>query len=575
MKKALIISAIVLVVLFVLVALLLKLQANFMGTGTVSIKKGSILVADLSKAYPERGGYSFEGFRFKRKGNFLSLVRAIERAGEDDDIIALVLKPTDISMNFAQIQELSEAIEKFKKSDKPVYCYLESAGMRSYMVASLTDTVSMTPSGNIMFLGMSIASMFFAGTADKLGIGFDVIQMGKYKGAAESFTERRFSGPLRESLTVLLDGIYGHWISHIAKNRELTEEYVAELIEYGVFDAEDAMERGLVDTLEYPNEFHDRMLSLVKGDDDRIIGIRTYTTDNRLDLGKKNIALIYGIGSIHTGKSEPEPFGRQETIGSKTFTRAIEDAAEDDDIKAIVLRVDSPGGSALASDLIWNSVVEAKKEKPIIVSMGGTAASGGYYISMAADSIFCDPATITGSIGVIFLKPNIGALLDDIGVTVDTINRGALSDELVIHKAMDPEGYDAFTRLIAGIYEDFTSKAAEGRKMELDSLLEIAQGRIWLGSDAVVIGLVDRTAGLAEAIEVAADMAEIEHDKIKIAVYPPEKSFFELAFEDLSAPGIIEQLPEPLQNLLAPNLEAAQLYIEGEPLALMPFRFSW
>ncbi|RKZ31738.1 signal peptide peptidase SppA [bacterium] len=574
MKKVLIVLAILLVLAFILIAVLTKIQADFMGGGKVRIKKASVLVVDLSKPFPERGGYDFSGFRFKRKASFLSLIRAIEKAKDDEDIIAISLKPCGMSFNFAQMQEFLEALDKFKASGKPVYAYVTSAGMGTYLTAAAADSIFLTPSGDLMFLGMSVSPMFFAGSAEKLGIGFDVIQIGKYKGAAEMFTEKSLTEPLRESLSALLDGLYSEWLNDVAERRGFSEEQINNFIEYGVFNADEALDYRLVDGLEYPQDYRKRILGLVDDNKDRLVGVKEYAESRNITRGSKKIAVIYGIGSIHTGESEPNPFGGQESIGSKTFSKVIDDAVEDDDIAAIVLRVDSPGGSALASDIIWKSVVDARKKKPVLVSMGGTAASGGYYISFGADSIFCDPTTITGSIGVVFLKPYMSGLFEKIGISVDSINRGPLADEFAMYKSMDTEGYEAFTRLIERIYDDFTSKAAEGRHLELDSLLTLAEGRIWVGSDAVKIGLADRTAGLSETIDIAAKMAELDPEDVGIVTYPREKSFFEFAFE-LTAPGVTQLIPEPIRETLYPVLEASEIYSSGEPLTLLPVRVDF
>lgn len=574
MKKALIIIAIVLVVLFALVAVLFYMQKNLLAGGGVKVRDDSVLVVDLSNSYPERGGYDFSGFKFKRKSSFLSLVKGIEAAAEDEDIIAMAIKPAGLTFRFAQLDEVAEAIQKFKKSGKPIYAYFDNVGMGSYSIAALADSIYMTPSGEAMFLGMSIAPMFYAGTAEKIGVGWDVIQIGDYKGASEMFVNKGFSEPYRKTITRLLDGLYYGWVDDVAERRGLERDSVLAMVEHGVFYGDEALAWGIVDSLMYPQEFEKMIDDMVDDDDDRRIGPATYANTQNVLEGEEKIAVIYGLGSIHTGKSEtPNPFGGSQSIGSKTFSKAIDDAAENEDVKAIVLRVDSPGGSALASDIIWKSVMQAKEKKPVVVSMGGVAASGGYYISMAADSIFCDPNTITGSIGVIFMKPYMDGLLDWAGITIDSINRGPLSNEFVLYKGMDPEGYEAFTRITQKIYGDFAGKAAVARGIMPDSMEHLAQGRIWHGTDAVKIGLADRNAGLSETIEVAAKMAEIDPEEVGIKIYPPEKSFFELAFE-VMAPRVKSPLPEPINEALAPAYEAATLFEPGEPLTIMPYKIQ-
>ncbi len=574
MKKTLIIIAIVLVVIFAMIATLLYLQKSLIGGKSIRVKDNSVLMVDLSNNYPEKGGYDFTGFKFKRKESFLSLIKGIELAADDENIVAMAIKPSGHSFGFAHRDEVVRAIMKFKESGKPVYAYFNNAGMGGYSLVALADHVYMTPSGEVILLGMSISPMFFAGTAEKIGVGWDVIQIGDYKGASEMFVNKEFSELYRETLVRLLDGLYYGWVDDVAERRGLERDSVLTMVDYGVFYGDEALEWGLVDSLLYPQEFDEMIDRMVDEDDDRIIGPATYAHKRNALDGDEKIAVIYGLGSIHTGKSEmPNPFGGNETIGSKTFSKAIDDAAEDDDIEAIVLRIDSPGGSALASDIIWKSIIQAKKKKPVIVSMGGIAASGGYYISMGADSIFCDPNTITGSIGVVFMKAYFDGLLDWAGITIDSINRGALSNEFALYKGMDPEGYEAFNRMINKVYDDFAGKAGEGRDISPDSMEYLAQGRIWLGSDAVDVGLADRVAGLSEVIDVAAKMAKVDPEELGIQVFPPEKSFFEIAFE-VTAPRIKSPLPEQINEALYPAYEAATLFEPGEPLTIMPYRIK-
>lgn len=574
MKKTLIIIAIVLVVLFGMMAAMFFLQKQIMAGSTTKVKEGTVMVLDLSNGYPEKGGYDFSGFKFKRKKSFITMIKGIEAAGSDDDIIAMAIKTPGMSFSFAQLDEVTEAISKFKESGKPIYAFFDNASMGSYAVASLADQIYMTPSGEIMFLGMSIAPMFFAGTAEKLGIGWDVIQIGDFKGASESFVNTEFSEPYKYTLEKLLDGLYYGWVDNVSSRRGLSRDSLLAMVDYGVFYGDEALEWGLVDSLIYPQEFDDIIDKLTDENEDRTIGPATYASAKKILEGKEKIAVIYGLGSIHTGKSEtPNPFGGRETIGSTTFSKAIDDAADDDDVKAIVLRVDSPGGSALASDIIWKSVIDAKEKKPVLISMGGTAASGGYYISMAADSIFCDPNTITGSIGVVFMKAYSDGLFEWAGITVDSINRGSLSNQFVLYKGMDPAGYEAFGRMINKVYDDFTSKAATGRGVSVDSMSYLAQGRIWHGKEAVEVGLVDRNAGLSEVIDVAAKMAGVKLEDIGVKSYPAEKSFFEFAIE-LSAPKIKSPLPKQINEALAPAFEAVTLFEQGEPLTIMPYRIE-
>lgn len=569
MKKILVIIVIFLAIIFIVMGILSAKKITGYGD---KIKSGSVLVLDMSKSYPERGGFDFSNFRLKKRSNFLSLIKAIELAKEDKNILALAIKPFGMSLGRAQLDELSNAIDDFKESGKKVYCYLDYAGMGGYLLASLADSISLAPQGELVFLGISVEPWFFAGTAEKLGIGFDVIQIGEYKGAVEQFTEKKFSKPFRETVSALVDDLFYGWIEEISKRREIPEEIVFQMIdEKGIYSSDEALNVGLIDIIEYPQDFRKRIIKLAGDDEKRLVDVQSYISSKSFLNGSEKIAVIYGLGAIGIGKTERNPFSSYESIGSETMSKAIDDAAKDDKIKAIVIRVDSPGGSALASDIIWKSIIEARQKKPVVVSMGNVAGSGGYYISMGADSIFCDKSTITGSIGVIFMKPYIERLLDKMGVTVDTIIRGRLADEVSLNKPMSPEGKEIFTQSIEKIYMDFTSKAADNRGLSLDSLDKLARGRIWSGIDAVEIGLVDRIADFSEVIEVAGKMAGIEKKDIGIVYFPAEKGFLQYALE-VSSTGTKagELLPKIVKEKFSNAYDAVSLAERGNPLAIMP-----
>ena len=576
MKKFLIITAIVLIVLFVVLAAIIKMQSKFMKSPKLEMTEETVLEIDFSKGYPEIAGYDFSDLKLKRKRSFLDLVKAIEHAASNDKIVAMSYMLDGCSLSLIQMEELFPAIDKFKKAGKPIYAYTSSPDMRIYQLAATADSIFLAPAGNVYFMGFAIQPWFYSEAAKKLGVGFDVIQVGKFKGAAEMFTETGFTPALRESYTALLDGLFYGWIERTAALTGKSEDEIESLFDRGLFLPEEAVELDLVQGLKYPQQYRKDLLKLVDDDEDRIVSMNRYISGNKFYDGEDKIALIYAKGNIHMGKSEMSPFNQKYSIGSDTYIDIIDEAAEDEDIDAIVLRVDSPGGSALASDIILQSVIQAKSKKPVIVSMGGVAASGGYYISMAADSIFCDKNTITGSIGVVFLKPYADGLMDKLGVTVDTLIRGHLADEFALHKSMDPEGYEVFTRSILKTYDDFTSKAAEGRALELDSLLDLAEGRVWIGSDAMASGLVDRAGSLADAIDAAARMANIQPGNFSIETYPEEMSFFEMIF-DSEGPMAksFAGLPEPVRDLVDSYTEITQLFEEYESLYLCPVKVKF
>ncbi|HHS51209.1 MAG TPA: signal peptide peptidase SppA [candidate division Zixibacteria bacterium] len=572
MKKALIIIAVVLIVVFAVVLVAMRSMKAFTGRTAASIDKPSVLSIDLSREYPERSTFDFSRFNFsmKRETNFLGLIKAVEEAGRDDKIRAISLKIDGVGLSSSQFDEFAKAIDGFKESGKPVYAFMPSAGMGDLRAGCLADSLFMSPVSDFMLMGMAIMPMFFAGTAEKLGVGFDIIQMGEYKGVGEMFTEKALTEPLRENYTSLLDALFDGWLDFVSARRGISSEDLARYVDMGTFDAVDGFGMGLIDGIVYPQEYRERILSLVEDDDDRIVSISRYHSLKKPLSGKRKIAVIYCLGNIHSGKSQDSPFSRSFSIGDETFTKAIGDAADDDDIEAILLRVDSPGGSALASDFIWKSILDARKKKPVLVSMGGVAASGGYYISMGADSIFCEQNTITGSIGVVFMKIHAQGLMEKVGITVDGITRGEFADDFAIHKPMDAHAYEAFTRMSEKTYEIFTTKAAEGRGMAHEELLAVAGGRIWTGNQAVEAGLVDRIASFSEAIDATAKMVDIPRNELGIITYPREKGFWEIAFELRANPPLSSVLPEPIEKAISPVIDMITLFRPNEILALMP-----
>ncbi len=570
MKKWIIITVIIILLFVLLIFFSLRLMFHSLTDYQAPLDLGtsSYIELDLSYEFPERAPYSISLFSFKKKLSFNNLLKRISYAAGDSKVEGLVLRADGGGLNFAQVEELQSALKEFKATGKKCYLFFNYGTVKNLLFAPLADEIIMPPSGNIFLPGLSMTPIFFKGSMDKLGIKWKVIKRGAYKNALEMFTADTLSTASREVYNAILDQVYNKIVTDIATGREIAADSVEALIDnYGIFLPSEALELNLVDRLQYYTDFK-HSLALKKGEN--FFSIFDYR-DGNTDFGlrDKGIALIYALGEIHFGKSERgflTPTAR--TIGSRTYLEAIRDAVEDDDIKAIVLRVDSPGGSAEASDIIWNELVQAQAEKPVVVSMGGVAASGGYYISMSADRIVASPTTFTGSIGVIFGMPNLQGLYNKLGVTQQTLKRGKNADMFSEYTEMTESQELLLSRQITDVYDQFVTKAAEGRDLEVDSLYKLAEGRVWTGEQAYNNGLVDTLGGLALAIDLARDLAGIDDQYgVKLIEFPKTRMSFDL--------GMTSRAGMQSWNEVVRILETCERYQEFEPLYLMPVQLSF
>jgi protease-4 len=471
----------------------------------------------------------------------------IEKAADDEKIAGLVLEFKSPSLSPGRVHELRETIARFRKSGKKVHAYFESAYAGDYQVACACDAVYMPESGDITVPGVYAEMTFFKGLFDKLGLHADFMHVGEAKGAAEPFTRKEMSEPVKKNMTDLVDDLYNQMVEQIAVGRKLPAEKVKELIDKGVFVAEAAKEAGLVDELVYEDEL--RELLAKEYNTDELVYVVNYgkqkvDTDFSGTMGfikllqavmgadtpearskSKKIAVVYAVGPIFSGESMADLFGGA-VMGSDTIVKALREAGEDKDVVAVVLRIDSPGGSALASDMIWRAT--RALDKPIVASMGDVAGSGGYYIAMGCDQIYAEPGTVTGSIGVVGGKIAMNGLYDKVGVTTDSISRGKNAGIFNSSTPWNEAEREAIRQLMADIYEQFTTKAAEGRRMPMDRLQELAGGKVYTGRDAKQFGLVDELGTMREAVQAAKRLAGVDEDeKVELLILPEAPSFFE------------------------------------------------
>ncbi|MBI2511073.1 MAG: signal peptide peptidase SppA [Opitutae bacterium] len=540
------------VVFFIFVGVLAS-----MGDKKVHVEHGSYLVVDLS-ANIQDSPEQMEGFEkfaeaFGGKGahnlQLRQVTRALQAAAADSDIAGVFvtgqISAANYGSGFAALREVRDALAAFRKSGKPVKAYLTYAGTRDYYVASVANQITIDPYGAVLMPGLASQPMFFAGAFEKFGIGVQVTRVGKYKSAVEPFTRKDMSPENRAQTQKLLDDIWAELVGAIETSRGLAAGTLQKTIDAeGILRGKAAADAKLVDRAAY----WDVVLEDLKADTGRKgsketfkqIALKEYAklvsgdglAARRSDTvkvtagGKGKLAIVYAEGAIVDGEGNDE-----HTVYGAKVARELRKLRLDDNVKAIVFRVNSPGGSASASEMIQREVRLAREKKPVIISMGSLAASGGYWISTYGDRIFAEPATITGSIGVFGMFPNIQGLANDkLGLTFDVVKTGKFADAGTIVRPKTEEELALFQRMVDWIYEEFTSKVAESRKLELATVREIAQGRVWSGTEGKALGLVDEIGGLNDAIKYAAQKANLG-DSFRVVEVPRKKPFAEALAE--------------------------------------------
>lgn len=514
-----------------------------------------------------------------------NLLLQFKKAKVDKRISAILLEVDMSGAGWGKADEIRGAIADFRTSGKPVYAYIEFGMNKEYYIATACDKIYVPPAGDLFINGLAAEAMFFRGSLDKLGIYPEVVQIGKYKSAPEQFTRKDMSEGQREVVNAILDDIFGRIVDTIAKARNKSPEDVRAIIDQAPLSAAQAKDAGLIDGAIYRDEVEKELkkrLGYKDADELRIAKESDYRQIKPESLGLNKgdrIAVVFASGQINSGKSGGGPFADQ-SIGSDTVVKALNDARDDKTIKAIVLRVDSPGGSAYASDLIWHAVETAKQKKPVVVSMSDLGASGGYYIAAGANRIIAEPSTFTGSIGVFAGKPVVKGFYDWIGVSNEYVMRGKNAGLFRETEKFTDEERAKFESMVNSTYwDDFVPKVAQGRNKDREYVHSIAQGRVWTGAQAKDNGLIDEFGGLDRAIEVAKELAHIPADKgVRRVILPYPRNFFEGLFDRGDEESVklqqqraaYEALPEDMRRALkyAAMLEQMQ---NGDVMALMPF----
>ncbi len=527
------------ILLFIGIGLIAMLVSG-LNKEEIKIPTNSILHLTLSSEIFDRASnnplqsFDYASMKSKSPLGLNDILQCINKAKKDSNIKGILLDLTDIKAGFASIEEIRNELADFKKSGKFIISYSEAYSQKGYFLASVADKVFLNPEGMIDFRGLAAEIMFFKGALQKLEIDAQIIRHGKYKSAIEPFILDKMSDANKIQTLTFISSIWNEVIQKISDSRKITPEQLNSIANtLAIQSAQDAVKLQFADSIVYKDELISflKIKTGVKTDKEvSLITLDAYMlapTTEKIKREKDKIAVIYAIGQIESGE------GNDVTIGSERISKTIRDAREDDNIKAIVLRVNSPGGSALASEIIWREVMLAKKIKPVVVSMGDVAASGGYYIACGANKIIADPTTITGSIGVFGMIPNMKKLFNNkLGITIDGVKTNTYSDFMSTLRPLDTYEYNVILKSVENIYTTFIKHVAEGRKLSIAEVDSIAQGRVWSGSDAKKIGLVDDFGGLQKAIEAAAKLAKIE--TYKIISLPKQKDPFTQIIESLT-----------------------------------------
>ena len=511
-------------------------------------------------------------------------VESLRLAKRDPRITGVLLMPSSLESPFwGKVQELRDAVLDFRKSGKVVVAFLEFGGDREYYLASAADRVYLLPTSALDLTGVASYEVFLRGTFDKLGAYPDFLQIGDYKTAVNQLTQKSFTPAHREMAQSLNGDTYEQLVRGIASARKKTEAETRQLLDQGPFSPEDAVRVGLVDGLAYEDQLDDRVPQLRQAGEMRRVDGSDYERVTPRSLGVRptsRIAVLYASGVIASGKSGYDP-GNGVVVGSDTFVEQLRRLREDDSIKAIVLRVDSPGGSSVASDVIWRELTITRDEnpsRPLITSMSDLAASGGYYISVPGQVIVAQPGTLTGSIGIFAGKIVIDGTLDKIGISTETVKSGKNSDIYSPFSRFSPEQRMKVGQYMDGFYKSFVAKVAEGRHMTPERVDAIAQGRVWTGAQAKDRGLVDALGGLDTAVSIAKQRAHIPADEeVDLVVYSPRRSLYEALTElgrsssSFTSWGVLMNAAQ--RQAVATLVTPVKAFRRGEPLALMPFTF--
>jgi len=534
------------------------------------IAANSVLVLRLEGEIPEKPPVELPSFLAGDRApvTVAAVWMSLKMAAADPHIKAIALEPEGVAAGWARLEELRMDIERFRKSGKPVYAYLRTPGTREYYLAAAADRIYLGPADQMYVKGLRAEMMYFKKTLDKLGVVVDVEHAGKYKDFGDMFNRTAMSPETREVMTSVVDDLYGNMVARIADGRKKSPEEVRAIVDQGPFTAAQALKAGLVDELRFEDqmwgELKDRLHSgePVKVPLDKYMKVPPETVGLQ---GKDHIALVIGEGDIVRGDASDDG-SVESSLTAHGFVKLLRQVAGDSTIKAVVVRINSPGGEVTASDEIWREMNLLSRKKPTVISMSDAAASGGYYMAMTGDPIVAYPGTLTGSIGVVFGKPNLHGLYDKIGITKDAIERGR-------HAGIDsdyrPLTEDERQMLRAGIdesYKDFVAKVAAARHRKFEEIEPLSQGRVWMGDQAKANGLVDEVGGLDTALDLAKRKANIPAaENVTVVTYPARRNFLDILMRKSSGDMLESRLAQIFGRM------PFHAWMKGGYLRLMPY----
>jgi len=538
-----------------------------------TVAQNSVLELRLSGDIPERPPVEvpFGALAERPTPTVTNVWMMLRKAAVDERVKAVVLEPQSLSVGWGKLEEIRADLEQFKKSGKPVFAYLKTPGAREYYLACAAGRIYLSPTDWLNLKGMRLVVMYFKNTLDKLGVSVQVEHDGKYKDFGDMFTRTSMSADSREVMNSLVDGLYGDLVEGIAQGRKMTPDAVRALIDNGPFLASDALHGGLVDELGYEDQMFAALQKKVNAGTLHRLSTGSYLRVPAASLGltgHHQIAMLVADGTITRGSPDDDGVA-SDGISATGFIRLLRRIGANTSLDGVVVRINSPGGDAVASDEIWREMNLLSRKKPLVISMSDTAASGGYFMAMTGDPIVAYPGTLTGSIGVVFGKPNLHGLYNKLGITEDGVSRGRFagidseySDLSPVELAKLEEGVDAS-------YHAFVAKVAEARRRPFDQIDAVAQGRVWLGQQAAARGLVDQLGGIRRALELVKQKAHIPaSEDVTVVMYPPRRSIFDVLFG------------RPEESLMESRLRRLvrdwppEVWIRGGLLRVMPFTVS-
>lgn len=527
----------------------------------------TVLELDLERTYIENVPRDLVSRELHGDGpTVLDVVSALERAADDDRVVGLIAKVGNSGMGLARIQEIRDAVIRFRESGKPAVAFAETfgevaPGNAAYYLATAFDEVRLQPSGDVGLTGLRAETPFVPDALEKLGVGIEGDRRWEYKNAFNTFVDTAYTDAHREAVSAVVEAQFRQMVRGIARGRGLDTASVTELFDRGILMGEEAVEAGLVDGTAYRDQVYADLLGRLEGEPELLYAPRYLRRAGSPHDDGTKVALVHGTGPVLRGESGFEWSMWSPSMGSETVTAAFRAAVEDDDVEAILFRVSSPGGSYVASDAIWRETVRAAREgKPVVVSMGDVAGSGGYFVAMAAEAVVAQPATVTGSIGVLNLKPVTARLWEELGIDWDAVQTSEKAEMWSRLEGFDEDEWERFQAWLDRVYADFTAKAARGRDLEPDSLRTLARGRVWAGEDARRIGLVDELGGYETALARIRQALELDPEApLDLVRYPRPTPLWRRFLEEGPSSSREEAVSAALRELAEAGRPAARL----------------